>query len=543
MWIINKVFNFYKKICKFICELVWPKDDSKIAQFPPLCIQKGNVAYLINDPSYPDLYVSVPNPTPDRLKINVKFYIGATEGFESPQGKAANVYGLLCHGINTFQPKTNLGRWCAVDVLNVDPLAGRQANAFYDRQNLKFFYFTKQQKEIFTCLSSDIVSHELGHAILDAMRPDFFSVASMEIWSFHEAFGDVASMICTLSHDVMLEYVIRETNGNLRQKNIVSKLAEEMGKNLGYAHALRDSCNDFKYVNPNTLPKSSPNDGLANEPHSFARIMSGVFYDVLVEIYEKHGKTVSSLQHARDYILESLVETSKVAPASANFYETFCQTWLKLDAARAVSYQDILKKVFDQRSIFRISMMSSGNESVENFVKEKVEIYTDNNLKVEKCKLSMSISEIMPDSVGAMNNDVFANLKVQLAVDEMYIMDDGNTVQNLCFGVNNAVEAARDLVTYIMENDLFGDDEQKVWTKDGDNNLIRKHFSCDCYINNSTVPGNPEYGKGYKPKNNSGCCTYGSCANSQPTPAPQIEKSCNLRYHTSCRSVNYNGKC
>jgi len=543
MWIFNKVLSFYKKLCEFICDLVWPKKDSHIAKYPPLCIKQGNVAYLVNDPSYPNLYVNILNPSPDRLKLNVKFYIGATEGFESPQGKAANVYGLLCHGINIFQPKTNLSRWCAVDVLNVDPLAGRQANAFYDRENLKFFYFTKQQNEIFTCLSSDIVSHELGHAILDAMRPDFFSVASMEIWSFHEAFGDVASMICTLKHELIVDYVLKETNGNLRQKNIVSKLAEEMGKNLGYSAALRDSCNDFVYVNPSSLPKIVSGDGLANEPHSFARIMSGVFYDVMVEIYEKLGKTASSLQHATDYILDSLVETSKVAPASANFYETFCQTWLKLDVAKAVSYQDILKKVFDRRNIFRVTMLSDQTLPKENLSKEKVEIYMDNDLKVEKCVLSMSVSEIIPENISAMNDSEFGNLKVQLAVDEMYINEESGMVRNLCFDVSGAVEAAKELLSYIMENNLFGDEEDKVWTKDNKNNLVRKHFSCDCFINNSTIPGNPEYGKGYKQQNNSGCCTYGSCANSQQTPVNQIEKSCNLRYHSSCSSVNYNGKC
>lgn len=543
MYLINKIINFYKNIYKFIVGLVWPKNDHETAQYPPLCIKPGMVTYLVNDPSYPNLFVSIDNPSPQGLGLNVKFYIGSTDGFDSPQGKAANVYGLLCHGINTFQKKTGLSKWAMTPCLQVDPLAGMQANAYYDRSALKFFYFTKNNIECYTCLSSDIVSHELGHAILDAIRPDFFSTASMEIWSFHEAFGDICSILCTLHHDSLVDYMLAETQLNLRQKNIVSKLAEQMGVALGSAYALRDANNDFKYVKPATLPTAAPAGALANEPHSFSRVMTGVFYEVLCEIFEAGGKTKQALLEARDYLLDVLIDTCTVAPASANFYETFCQAWLKIDASKSKSYQEILKKVFENRNIFQIRMMETKPDD-SGIAKEHVMSLTKDDMIIEKCKLSMSVSDVMGDMMGMQSQDSeIMNLKVQLCVDEMYLTEDGGKVNNLCYSISDAVAAARDLIQYITDQNLYGDEEFQSWTKDHDNNLVRKFFNCDCFTNNSLIPGNPEYGKGYKPKNNSGCCSYGSCANVNEEEPKKIEKNCNLRYHSSCGSVQYRGKC
>lgn len=543
MYLVNKIINFYKNTFKFIVGLVWPKNGHVTSDYPPLCITKGMVTYLVNDPNYPNLFVKVENPSPQGLGINVKFYIGSTEDFDSPQGKAANVYGLLCHGINTFQKKTALSKWAMTYSLLVDPLAGMQANAYYDRSSLKFFYFTKNNIECFTCLSSDIVSHELGHAILDALRPDFFSLASMEIWSFHEAFGDICAMICTLHHDSLIDYLLAETQCNLRQKNIVSKLAEQMGNALGSAHALRDAINDFKYVKPSTLPNVSSGGSLANEPHSFSRIMTGIFYDVLCEIFELNGKTKQAIIEARDYLLDVLVDTCIVAPASVNFYETYCQAWLKIDASKPKSYQEILKKVFEKRNIFQIRMMQEQQDD-KSFNKQHIMSLSKDDMIVERCNLSMTVSDILGDMVGAQQaNDEIMGLKVQLCVDEMYISEDGNKIYNMCYSVSDAMEAARDLIKYITDQNLYGEGEFQSWNKDKDNNLVRKLFNCDCFTNNSLIPGNPEYGKGYKPKNNSGCCTYGSCANMQEEEAVKIEKTCNLRYHSSCSSVRYNGKC
>ena len=536
MSLINKTVDFFKNLF------------SKFYNSTKSCcnvksLNNGLVTYLINDPDYPNLLVQVDNPKPNGLNINVKFYIGATaENFDSVQGKAANVYGLLCHGINIFNRKLNLRKWFATNVLQVDPLAGQQANAYYDRKSLKFFFFDRNNTTVYTCLSSDIVSHELGHGLLDAFRPDFFNMANMEIAAFHEAFGDVTAMICTLHHPAIVDFMLQETGGNLRQHNIATKLAEQFGRNLGYAHALRNAYNDHKYVKPNTLPKNGHGDGLFNEPHSFSKIMSGIFYELFCEIYEAKGRNRNALIFARDYMFDTFLETCMVAPSTANFFETLCQTWLSVDAKRPESFKDLLNKVFANRAVFQAKAMSSSCES-EKYPKKHVEKLDTHDLVIQKCELSLPVADILPDLVAAQSDDLFSKLKVQLPVDGLMMQSVDGDKFDMAASTDEAVACAKDFVMYIVDNKLYGDQDDQTWTKDDDDNLVRKYISCDCYMPNSTNPQAPEYQKGYKPLNNSGCCTYGSCANLNNETGVAVEKTCNVRYHSSCRSVSYNGKC
>ena len=57
--------------------------------------------------------------------------------------------------------------------LIVLPHAGYGENAYYDRasKSLQFYYFNGPGTTVYTCLSSDIVNHEFGHAVLDGVRP------------------------------------------------------------------------------------------------------------------------------------------------------------------------------------------------------------------------------------------------------------------------------------------------------------------------------------------------------------------------------------
>ena len=59
--------------------------------------------------------------------------------------------------------------------LIVVPHAGYGQNAFYDRRSksLQFYYFDRGTDRTFTCLSTDIVNHEFGHAVLDGIRPHY----------------------------------------------------------------------------------------------------------------------------------------------------------------------------------------------------------------------------------------------------------------------------------------------------------------------------------------------------------------------------------
>ena len=77
---------------------------------------------------------------------------------------------------------------------------GEDLNAFYDRSSFSFFHLPIRQKTFFSGASTDVVAHEIGHGLLDAIRPDLWDATFLETGAFHEAFGDCIAVLAAL-HD------------------------------------------------------------------------------------------------------------------------------------------------------------------------------------------------------------------------------------------------------------------------------------------------------------------------------------------------------
>lgn len=194
------------------------------------------------------------------------------------------------------------------DRIKVNSHAGEGANAYYARwtQGVNFMYFESEglEKTVQTAQSSDVVSHEMGHAVLDGLRPRYLYSWDKESRAFHEAFGDVSAMLYTLSEPENIEALSRETSGDLTRQNRLSMLAEEFGAAIrlmnddpsdDHKTYLRNAINDFTYKPPEDLPSSGPREELTSEPHSFSRVFSGAFYDCFNKIYQKNLKQLPPL--------------------------------------------------------------------------------------------------------------------------------------------------------------------------------------------------------------------------------------------------------
>jgi hypothetical protein len=516
-----------------------------------LDLNSVKIKYYLNDPTTPELMGLAINPATYKLNFNVKYYTGNGGPLDRSAGQAANTYAVLCHSINYLNRRAELNKWALVQMLNVDPLAGVQANAFYDRQNLKFFYFNnKQNQKIFTCLSADIVTHELGHALLDGMRPEFFNMASAEIWAFHESFGDIMAILSMLAQPLVVKDMLAKTGGDLRKPNIVEGLAEQFGIGLGLGGALRKGLNNFLYTDPKNLPKNAPNDQLASEPHSFSRVMTGAFYQCFVKAYEMFGKNEAAVNQARDLLAETFILACKKAPASANFMPVFCKTWVEVMKMKSPSIAEQMTNIFISRNL--MSKMLGAQSALyyeKKFDVNKTllnESKTEDQLVVINKGEAMA-SDLLGDVVFASSTneylDEIMQLKVSLPCDEALYNDDGEWMQ-MCATENEACESAKCCLIDIIENNMYGPEEDKQWYKDDSNSLVRKFISCcgdNGFTNNCLVPGNPEFGKCWKCKNNTGCCTYGSCGCAQK-PQPKIISSCACRYN-SCTGTRYNGSC
>jgi hypothetical protein len=168
-----------------------------------------------------------------------------------------------------------------VDPIKVFPHHSNMMNAFYSRQQklLAFGFFTKPgapptSPPIFTCRSLDIVSHETGHAVLDALKPGWLGLgAPPQTGGLHESFGDLSAIFLAMAQMDQVEAVIAQTKANLHEKTFLADLAEEFGLALGRPNGLRNADNDLKLSDVGT------------EVHAISQVFTGGIYDVMADIF------------------------------------------------------------------------------------------------------------------------------------------------------------------------------------------------------------------------------------------------------------------
>jgi hypothetical protein len=192
--------------------------------------------------------------------------------------RGADFWGALLPGTS----------WEVGAILPVDLDFGIDLNAFYDRQGLKFFHGLAAGRTVFSGESPDVVCHELGHAVLDSLKPQLFDAASIEVAAFHESFGDMSAILSALQLPSLREGVLAETGGVLHRASRLSRLAEQLGWAIRQsvpsaveADCLRNAVNSFFYRDPDTLPTMAPATALSSEPHSFSRVFIGAFFEGL----------------------------------------------------------------------------------------------------------------------------------------------------------------------------------------------------------------------------------------------------------------------
>jgi hypothetical protein len=86
--------------------------------------------------------------------------------------------------------------------LRIYPHALRAANAYYSpaKNALLFGYFPAETagsvpgSMVFTCLSSDIIAHEMTHAILDGLHRRLQEASNGDVRAFHEGFADIVAV-------------------------------------------------------------------------------------------------------------------------------------------------------------------------------------------------------------------------------------------------------------------------------------------------------------------------------------------------------------
>ena len=108
---------------------------------------------------------------------------------------------------------------------------GVDLNAYYDRSALNFFHAAVGGRMVYSGESPDVVCHEFGHAVLDAIRPQLWDVSALEPPAFHESLGDMSAILTALQLPSVRAGVLQETHG--RSVPLVAAVAPGRAARVG----------------------------------------------------------------------------------------------------------------------------------------------------------------------------------------------------------------------------------------------------------------------------------------------------------------------
>jgi hypothetical protein len=290
----------------------------------------------------------------------------------TPEFRYWDADSALDRAINFWGPLLPSGTQWSTDQqpMQVNLDEGEDFNAFYARDSgLNFFHGQVDNVAppmmVFSGASPDVSCHELGHAILDAVKPELFNAMSMEVAAFHEGFGDISAMLSKLQLPSLRDFVLQQTRGHLGSNSRLSQLARQLGWAIRGQidptavdrDCLRNTSNNFFYRDPAGLPPMAPATQLSSEPHSFSRVFSGAFLDVLAAMYKIGPASFSGTDSEKLLAVtvdagKLLIEGVRVASVAPGFYSQVAAGMIQADQSLTGGrYRTALTSSFVQRGI------------------------------------------------------------------------------------------------------------------------------------------------------------------------------------------------
>ncbi len=219
--------------------------------------------------------------------------------------------------------------------LNLFPHAMREPNAYYspDHHGVLFGYFAADRdnsvtslpnQPIFTCLSHDVIVHEMTHAIIDGLRGYFIESTNRDVPAFHEGVADLAALFRHFSHREVLLDTLQRTGGRLydyqlrpdatsnggaapldlastmdgsnveitsqiARSNPLIDLAQQFGDATGMRHALR------KALGTKPTPAAYKS---VTEPHARGSILVAAVFDAFFSVYIRRTADLFAIYRA-----------------------------------------------------------------------------------------------------------------------------------------------------------------------------------------------------------------------------------------------------
>ncbi|MDL2400958.1 hypothetical protein [Rhizobium mayense] len=313
-------------------------------------------------------------PIPDVSRLPLGFNFPAAPPFSDDPATAEfrywNAAATLRRAADFWAASTKPpAEWNGSAVLDVFLDRGEDLQSEYDGQALNFYHGSPAGNTaivVYSGASPDLLRHELGHAVLDAIRSDLFNRHLVETDAFHESFGDMSAILCALQIPTFCAAVLAETGQNFWTSSILSRIAPQFGAALRMenqdeadADCLRNAWNNHPYSDPAGLMAAGPPETVAANPHSFSRVFTGAFFEILAGMLAiKAGNRPlepEDLQQVSCDMRDILVEGLREAPFVPGFYASIAAAMVEASLGpglgRGPAVRDVFQNVFVRRNI------------------------------------------------------------------------------------------------------------------------------------------------------------------------------------------------
>jgi hypothetical protein len=159
--------------------------------------------------------------------------------------------------------------------------------------------------------------------------------------------------------------VLQQTRGHLGSNSRLSQLARQLGWAIRVQvdptavdrDCLRNTSNNFFYRDPAGLPPMAPATQLSSEPHSFSRVFSGAFLDVLAAMFKIGPASFAGTDSDKLLAVavdagKLLIEGVRVASVAPGFYSQVAAGMIQADQSLTGGrYRTALTSSFVQRGI------------------------------------------------------------------------------------------------------------------------------------------------------------------------------------------------
>lgn len=188
----------------------------------------------------------------------------------------------------------SLKRWSAPGRLELRPFEKGNGgpDAEFDRKRIRFY----NASGVTPAASVDVVTHELGHAILHSVVPELMSSADLEHQAFHEAFGDCLALQAALDD---ADVATAALQAGLDKAHAGEALLENMSRAVAQARGLpiqslvRHALNQAQWTANPTFTSEM------DAEYQLSQVFTGCIYDAIVRLFDlRTGATAADLAAA-----------------------------------------------------------------------------------------------------------------------------------------------------------------------------------------------------------------------------------------------------